>query len=120
MANLFENEVQIKTLNDKTEEELIYPKTKANLIQDLNTFSAIKIGDSGITALGYNSILELISGEGIEVTFNNISKVIKIAMDLKNIYTKEEIDNLIRNNSNVIFGNYIFDSTIDLAHVLSE
>ena len=78
MDNLFENEVQIKALNGQVEEELIFPKTKVGLVKDLNSFSKIKIGDNGVTAVGYDSTLEFIAGNGINIISNNVLKNINI------------------------------------------
>lgn len=120
MDNLFENEVQIKALNGQVEEELIFPKTKVGLVKDLNSFSKFKIGDNGVTAVGYDSTLEFIAGNGINIISNNVLKNINISIDFDSIYTKDEINEIILNINSKMFENYKFDNTIDLAHVLSK
>ena len=116
MADLIENDVQIKALNNNSEDELLFPITKAKLIKDLNCFGKIKIGDSGITAVGIDTTLELEAGDGVLVNINNTLKKITIKID-PNYVLGTGSGSL---NNTLYFKNYKFDDTIDLKHVLTD
>lgn len=119
MADMLENDVQLKALNKEAKSELLFPITKANLVKDLNFFGKIKVGNTGITAVGIDSILELATGAGLKIGLDNTKKKLTINIDTDIFITKSQLDNIVIKNT-AIFDNYKYDDSIDLRHVLTD
>lgn len=77
-----ENNIQMKIKNEG-DWELLYPYTKAELVKSLNNFSAINVNNYSIEAGSYKDVLNIIAGDNISITPNNVSKTITISSTVK-------------------------------------